>query len=106
MVDSVVAEPAFRPAIVDRSTLAGRMSERRGFSHNNSSGSPADDPIRRTHFAASHPAAHRRRTNLVRRRPWNRTHRARLGKSVWSYSQPSPWADSPMPLITALAFCP
>jgi hypothetical protein len=31
MVDSVVAGPAFRPAIVDRSTLAGRVSERRGW---------------------------------------------------------------------------
>ena len=30
MVDSVVAGPAFRPAIVDRSTLAGWVSVRRG----------------------------------------------------------------------------
>jgi hypothetical protein len=30
MVDSVAAGPAFRPAIVDRSTLAGWVSERRG----------------------------------------------------------------------------
>ena len=30
MVDSAVAGPAFRPSIVDRSTLAGRVSERRG----------------------------------------------------------------------------
>ena len=30
MVDPVVAGPAFRPAIVDRSTLYGRVSERRG----------------------------------------------------------------------------
>ena len=31
MVDSVVAEPAFRPVIEDRLTLAGRVSERRGW---------------------------------------------------------------------------
>ena len=28
------------------------------------------------------------------------------GRSVWSYSPPSPWAGSLMPLITALGFCP
>ena len=41
MVDSVVAGPAFRPAIVDRSTLARTGVRTARVSHNNSSGSPA-----------------------------------------------------------------